>query len=511
MQEILQKTCSYREGPIDHRCLRWLSFKRVSNIAKQFLHRTTMARTRLMTNSVATSGNQERDRFMDKPVRIAFISEHASPVALAGSEDAGGQNVYVDEVSRNLSQLGYKVDVFTRCDSDDTPEVIDWGPGVRVINLPAGPASFILKDELWPFMPAFRDAFLHFMERDEVQYDLIHSNFWMSGWVATELRRWLGIPVVHIFHEMGKIKQRYQESDDHSLQERIAVESQVIRDVDRIIARYPSEQAELVDDYGADPQKVVVIPAAADLEMFCPVKRDLARACLGIASKEFVIVYVGRMLPRKDIRNVVRGVSLLIRQCAATMRKGPKIRLLLVGGETFNPDPVATPEIGELQRLAEELGITQHVQFVGKRPQDELCYFYGAGDVTVTTPWYEPFGLTPLESMACGRPVIGSAVGGITYTIADGETGFLVPPRDPQALADRLYELLKNPTLRRQMGKKGRRRVERKFTWPQVALHTARLYDTLIVKQEQPATTMAEAALTPPTIRAQEETRVWYA
>jgi glycosyltransferase involved in cell wall biosynthesis len=152
----------------------------------------------------------------------------------------------------------------------------------------------------------------------------------------------------------------------------------------------------------------------------------------------------------------------------------------LVGGETREPDPARTPEIGELQRLAAELGIADRVRFAGKQQQDVLRYFYSAGDVAVTTPWYEPFGLTPLEAMACGRPVIGSSVGGITYTIADGETGFLVPPRDPEALAACLQRLLAQPELRARMGRAARARVERDFTWPTVATRTAALYQTLL-------------------------------
>ena len=154
--------------------------------------------------------------------------------------------------------------------------------------------------------------------------------------------------------------------------------------------------------------------------------------------------------------------------------------MLIVGGNTLEPDPRATPEIGELQRLATELGIASHVRFVGKRQQDTLRYYYSAGDVAVTTPWYEPFGLTPLEAMACGRPVVGSAVGGITYTVACGKTGFLVPPRDPEMLAARLYHLLIEPGLRERMGRVARQRVEANFTWPMVAMRTARLYETLL-------------------------------
>lgn len=423
---------------------------------------------------------------MDRPMRIAFLSEHASPVALLGGVDAGGQNVYVDEVSRNLALLGHKVDVFTRRDKPDAPEIIDWAPGVRVIHLAAGPAEFILKDRLWHYMPEFRDSFLRFLRQNALQYDLIHSNFWMSGWVATELKRRLDLPVVHIFHAMGKTKRRHQGSDDSSPAERIEVESIVIRDVDRLIAQCPAEQSELVDDYGADPHKTAVIPSAVNIDVFKPVDKLIARQIAGVAEDDFVVVYVGRMLPRKDVRNVVRGVALLLQQCKETHHPlAAKIKLLLVGGETTEPDPVATPEIGVLQRLVAELGIAEHVRFIGKRQQDSLRYYYSAGDVAVTTPWYEPFGLTPLEGMACGRPVIGSAVGGITFTLVGGQTGFLVEPRNPEMLAARLYQSLTEPEVREHMGRVARSRVEREFTWSTVARRTADLYS--MVQRIEPA------------------------
>ncbi|MBX6341451.1 MAG: glycosyltransferase [Thermomicrobiaceae bacterium] len=412
-----------------------------------------------------------------RPIRVAFISEHASPVALLGGQDAGGQNVYVDEVSRNLGLLGYHVDVFTRRDSPDAPEVVDWAPGVRVVNLDAGPATFVPKDDLWPVMPAFRDALLRFRVRDGARYDLIHGNFWMSGWVATELKRQLGIPVVQIFHALGKTKRRHQGAADTSPADRIETELGIVRAVDRIIAQCPSERAELVDDYGADPRAVAVIPSAVNVITFRPVPLEEARARVGLGLDEFVVVYVGRLLPRKDIRNVVRALALLAGQT------DQPVTLLVVGGETPEPDPVATPEIGELRRLAAELGVLDRVRFVGMRQQDVLRYYYCAGDVAVTTPWYEPFGLTPLEAMACGRPVVGAAVGGIAYTVKDGETGFLVPPRDPEALAARLRELQAQPALRLRMGRAARRRVEQEFTWPTVAKRTAALYQGLLARE----------------------------
>jgi glycosyltransferase involved in cell wall biosynthesis len=273
---------------------------------------------------------------------------------------------------------------------------------------------------------------------------------------------------------MGKTKRRHQQRVDTSPGNRIKTELEVIAGVDTIIAQCPNERTELIDDYGADPAKIALIPSAVNTSIFHPVARAEARQKVGLEASKKVIVYVGRLLPRKDIRNIVRALALLVRQ-SASREDAPQ--LMVVGGESEQPDPTATYEIDELQKLASELGVIDHVLFTGKRQPELLRYYYSAADVAVTTPWYEPFGLTPLEAMACGRPVIGSAVGGITFTIKDGETGLLVPPRDPEALAARLQRLLGQPDLRRRMGLAARKRVEREFSWPIVALRTGALYD----------------------------------
>ena len=423
---------------------------------------------------------------MDRPRRIAFLSEHASPLATLGGADAGGQNIYVGEVSRNLGRRGFAIDVLTRRDNPDVPEIVEWGTGVRVVNLVAGPVQPRPKDELWPYIPEFRDSILRFMERDETQYDLIHSNFWMSGWVAIEMRRRLNIPVVQIFHAMGKTKRRHQKKVDTSPGDRIRTEKDIIREVDRIIAQCPSERCELVEDYGADADEIVLIPSAVNTTIFKPIDRNTARHRIGLDINNKVIVYVGRMLPRKDIRNVIRALALLLRKNKGNEEWSTKsLTLMVVGGESLEPDPIATPEIGELQKLAAELGVTEYVRFIGKRQPEELRDYYCAGDVAVTTPWYEPFGLTPLEAMACGRPVIGSAVGGITYTIKDGETGFLVPPRDPESLAARLEQLLSQPVLSKLMGLAARKRVESEFTWTITAMRTGALYEAILAERMQ--------------------------
>jgi glycosyltransferase involved in cell wall biosynthesis len=357
--------------------------------------------------------------------------------------------------------------------------------GVRVIEMPVGAGAPLPKDALWPHMPAFRNAIDDFRRRDGAQYDLSHGNFWMSGWVAAELGLRWRIPTVQIFHATGVTKLREQGAADTSPIGRIEVEKAVVLTVDRLIAQCPAERDELLADYGARADQIALIPSAVDTDRFRPVDKCAARQTLEIDSTAEMIVYVGRLVPRKDVRNVIQALARLkARRLAAGTTAMPS--LFIVGGDTEEPDPVATPEIGVLRALASELGVLDRVRFVGRRQSDELRLWYSAADVTVTTPWYEPFGLTPLEAMACGSPVIGSRVGGIAFTIADGETGFLVPPRDPEALCARLEEILRDPAQRVRMGRAGRVRVLGSFTWQQVATRTAALYDDLLSERLAP-------------------------
>ena len=370
-----------------------------------------------------------------------------------------------------------------------------------MIEIPVDAGAPLPKDALWPHMPVFRDAIDRFADREGTEYDVIHGNFWMSGWVAAELGLRWHTPTVQIFHATGVTKLREQGAADTSPSGRIEVEKAVVRTVDRLIAQCPAERDELLAEYGARADQIALIPSAVDTDRFKPVARSTARRTLGIDPLAEVIVYVGRLVPRKDVRNIIRALALLkARRLAAGMATLPM--LLIVGGDTEQPDPVATPEIGVLHGLAAELGVLDQVRFAGCRQPDELHLWYAAADVAVTTPWYEPFGLTPLEAMACGVPVIGSCVGGIAFTIAHGETGYLVPPRDPEALCDRLDDVLRDSERRLLMGQAGRARVLHAFTWQQVAMCTAELYDDLLREDlalssiHRPALTRGGSAVT---------------
>lgn len=404
--------------------------------------------------------------------RVALISDHASPLAAVGGTDAGGQNVYVAELARHLAERAWDVEVLTRRDDPALPDVVSCGPRVRVVHVAAGPPAPVRKEDLLPYMEDFagearRRAAL-------VGYDVVHANFWLSGLVAAEMKRRSGTPFAVTFHALGRVRRQHQGAADRFPAARFAIEDRVVAEADAIVAECPQDRDDLLRLYGADPARIRTVPCGVDTSRFSPVPRDRARAALGLDPDEPIVLQLGRMVPRKGADNAIRGVAALRR------RHGIPARLLVVGGESEEPDPVLTPEIGRLREVAEEEGIAGAVEFVGRRGGDSLRWYYSAADVFVTTPWYEPFGLTPLEAMACGTPVVGSRVGGIQFTVVDGETGFLVPPRDPDALADRLACLLRDPALRRAFGERAVRRARDRFSWSGVAAAVDRTYGRIL-------------------------------
>jgi phosphoheptose isomerase len=403
-----------------------------------------------------------------------MISEHASPLAMLGGVDAGGQNVYVGQLARHLAAFGYEVDVFTRRDSPILPEVAEWVPGVRIVHVPAGPAEFVRKEALLPHMAEFTDSVLGFCRRQRRRYALAHANFWMSGLVAADVKRALGLPFVITFHALGRIRRRFQREADEFPDERFRVEDRIVAEADYVIAECPQEEEDLIGLYNADPSRITIIPGGFDPAELWPISKPLARVSLGLRPDEPVILQLGRMVRRKGVDTVIRGFARLRRDHAVPAR------LLVVGGESNDPDPAATPEIGRLVRIAEEEGVAEHVTFVGRRGRDVLKYYYSAADVFVTTPWYEPFGITPVEAMACGTPVVGSNVGGIKFTVRDGETGYLVPPDDPDALADRVAHVCQNARLLAVFRRQAIRRANDLFTWRNVAMGVAALYEEVV-------------------------------
>ncbi|HEX7127415.1 MAG TPA: glycosyltransferase [Thermodesulfobacteriota bacterium] len=421
--------------------------------------------------------------------RIGLISEHASPVGLLGGVDAGGQNVYVAELATHLAALGYEVDVFTRRDSARLPERVALGPRLRLVHVPAGPAAPVPKESLLPYMDAFGAYVRHAARRR--RYDLFHANFFMSGLVAADLKAALGVPFVVTFHALGRVRRLHQQGADGFPDARFAIEERVIAEADRVLAECPQDAEDLRRFYDADPSRLVMIPCGVAPETFYPVPRRFARRVTGLPARGTILLQLGRMVPRKGVDIVIRALARL------RERHGVRATLVVVGGDGDTPDPAVTPEIGRLAAVAREADVADGVVFTGRRPVESLRFYYSAADVFITTPWYEPFGITPLEAMACARPVVGAAVGGIAYTVVDGETGFLVPPCDPDAVADRVARICAAPQLGRAMGRRGLARVRAHFTWREVSARVAALYESVLAARGADARPRAVGAPEP--------------
>ncbi len=409
---------------------------------------------------------------------IAIISEHASPLAAPGGVDSGGQNVYVAHIARKLARLGFRVDVFTRRDRDTLPEIHNCGDGVRVIHVPAGPAAFVKKEELLGHMEAFSEYMTAFMKRQGTPYDLMHANFWMSGLVAANIKAVLGIPFVVTFHALGLVRRQHQGEDDGFPDQRFEAEQRIVQEADGIIAECPQDRDDLIRFYGADKDKIRDIPCGFDPQELWPINKRAAAREIGLQDDQWTVLQLGRMVPRKGVDTAICGFAQMVK------KQNVPARMLVVGGEARTPDESITPEIGRLRKIAADEGVLDRMIFSGRRGREELKYYYSAADVFISTPWYEPFGITPVESMACGTPVIGARVGGIKHTVVDGETGYLVPPNDPQAIADRLLELYQDRNKLQQLRQNGIRRVNEFFTWRKVSESLARFYEDVLVDAE---------------------------
>ncbi|MFC0252904.1 glycosyltransferase [Massilia consociata] len=410
--------------------------------------------------------------------RIAIISDHASPLAAPGSVDCGGQNVYVAQLARELARAGHQVDVFTRRDAPEQRQVVQWADNIRVIHVPAGPPRYVPKEQMLPHIDTFARFVTRFVRRQHGAYDIVHANFFMSGMVAQQLKQALGLPFVITFHALGRVRRLAQGTADTFPVERMRIEAMLMRAADRIIAECPQDRHDMERLYGAPPSRIAVAPCGFSPDELWPVPMPEARARLGVADGRFVVLQLGRMVPRKGVDTVIQGVAMLRRHY------GIDAELLIVGGDAAASGNDGL-ELARLQGVASDLGVAAHVRFAGQQPRAILRDYYSAANVFASTPWYEPFGITPVEAMACARPVIGSEVGGIKSTVHDSVTGFLIPSRDPAALAERLARLHRHPDLAQAMGEAGRRRACELYTWRHVAAQLAAIYNE-VVHQTRP-------------------------
>jgi glycosyltransferase involved in cell wall biosynthesis len=387
-------------------------------------------------------------------MKIAMVSEHASPLAVVGEVDAGGQNVHVAALASALAERGHEVRVYTRRDDRRLPEQATLRPGVTVEHLDAGPPTPLPKDELLPFVPELAAELGPRLK--EFNPAVVHGHFWMSGLAVISAAYQLDLPTVQTFHALGTVKRREQGTADTSPDARVELEGEVARGVDRIIASCADEARELVA-LGARMSRIDIVPSGVDCDWFLPEGPVAPR------TRTHRLLSISRLIPRKGVEDIIAALQWI-----------PEGELIVAGG----PDAAhvsSDPEAVRLTRLAADYGVADRVRLMGQVPHTELPALIRSADLVVCLPWYEPFGIVPLEAMACGIPVVGTAVGGLLDTIVDGATGVLVPPRHPRYAARAIYELLADKQLRAAMGTAGRTRAAT-YTWDRVATLTERSY-----------------------------------
>jgi D-inositol-3-phosphate glycosyltransferase len=404
--------------------------------------------------------------------RIAVISMHTTPTASLGQNANGGLNVYVREICTAFSERGIATDIFTRKQSIDDPIVELLTPLSRVIYLPAG--NGLDKYSLYNEVPSFAARILEFAARENITYDLLYSHYWLSGEVACLLRPHLATGWVHIAHTLGLVKNRTLATGARPEPDlRIRVEGELAQQANLLIASTPDEAQELIDAYGADPQRVTVVPPGVDLATFQPMNRADARREIGYGTGR-LLLFVGRLERLKGVEVAIRALGLL------RDRQHDDVRLLVLGEDSHEGEE---SEKDRLKAIALEVGVRDRVDFVGSVAHHELPYFYAAADVCVMPSYSESFGLVALEAQACGCPVVASGVSGLRSVVRDEVSGYLIDEHDPAAYAERIGRLLENSELAQQMGRRGRLLAQR-FSWARTADRLEELFEQVVGRNQ---------------------------
>ncbi len=421
-------------------------------------------------------------------MRVAMLSVHTSPLAGLGGKEAGGMNVYVRELSRELGRRGILVDIFTRSQDTHTPLKTIVDRGVTLVTLPAGALAPYDKNLILDYQDEFVNGVLAYARTQLQSYDIIHSHYFVSGIIGLALRAQLGIPLVHMFHTLGAMKNSVARSDEErETGTRIALENKIMREADAIVAATTLDLRQMVWHYDATPDRIKIIPCGVDLARFHPHDMSDARAALGLPAQPTpLVLLVGRIEPLKGIDALIRAVA----RVRGTHPQLAALTAVVIGGASDDQPEAWNSEQRRLDALRRELGIADAIKFIGARPQTQLSLYHAAANVVTMPSHYESFGMAALAAMASGRPVVATNAGGPATIIEDGINGLLTPPDDDAALAQQLVRVLENPHFAYELGLAARVRAER-YGWSNIGCDILDVYRSLIRQHSDTASACA--------------------
>jgi D-inositol-3-phosphate glycosyltransferase len=413
--------------------------------------------------------------------KIAILSVHTSPLASLGSKKAGGMNVYIRELAQEFSRQGIQVDIYTRRTAPDMPEIDNSiAETARVIHVNAGPPQPLDPDAVYPHLSQFTAGVIAFATRHGEMYDLIYSHYWLSGWVAQQLKELWSVPFVHMFHTLGHMKNRISAGCPSCPDVRVRVETQVVEWADRIVAATPAEYAQLLWLYRADRRKIAIIPPGVNAAHFRPLSQHEAKRQLGIAEDRDLLLFVGRIEPLKAVDTILEAIDRLRSEGSEYL---DRMYCAIIGGSLDNP---CDRELAQLKKLAGDLKLDDVVEFLGAKDHQLLPVYYSAASAVIVPSDYESFGMVALEAMASGTPVIASEVGGLAFLVRHGETGLLFPVRDSASLAERIKTILADPEKTETMGANAAHRAQQ-YVWSSIAAKLLTIFEDVLAPSKSTA------------------------
>ncbi len=370
--------------------------------------------------------------------RLAVILYHTCPLSDEIDAEIGGANTYVLELSKSLAKKGKVLDVYTRLQDPKSERIVHVSPNLRVIHLPAGPLKKIDKKEQEQHIPDFLNNFYAFVEKEELSYSIVSCHYYLSGIIGLDIKKKFGIPLVMTFHTLGLMKNLVARSDEERESvERIKTEIKLVKESDQIIATSENDAQYIESLYSGDRNKIAILIPGVNLSLFKPSDKIVAKKAIGADPDHKVILFVGRIEPLK-------GIDVLLYALKIILNEYPNFRLCvwIVGGDVSKPSDHWPKELKKLNEIRKVLQIDTAVKFVGRKEPVELPNYYNASEMLVLPSHYESFGITAVEAMACGIPVITTDVTGVS-DILDQDHDFLITSaNNPIMLADKIKSLL---------------------------------------------------------------------